>query len=465
MDVGILTGDIVYLYATTDSDQLIGSAGNDLFAGSAGDDTVSGFNGNDLIFGDDDRAGGTGSDILDGGAGNDIIYGGGGADKITGGSGRDIAAYFSEPDSNGNAANIYISLQDQSRNTGEAAGDTFSGIEGLRAGVGSDILIGDSQNNTLQGDFLEFHAGADNLFEHGNDFLDGAAGIDTAIYGQGNGATAVSLAISGPQNTGAWGVDTLISIENLTGSDGVDNFTGNNGVNVLDGGGGNDKLVGLGGTDRLLGGAGNDVLIGGSGVDSMAGGSGDDVYYLDDLAERPVELVNSGIDTIVASFDVNLIAMANVEKAVLGGTGGFSATGNALANALSGNTGNNVLSGGLGIDTLRGGAGNDSFQFDTGLNAITNVDKILDFSAPNDTLRLENTGAGLFNTLSLGTLSIDAFQANATGISADATDRIIYNTKTGELFYDLNGNLAGGAIKFAVLTTHPVITHLDFFVV
>ena len=41
----------------------------------------------------------------------------------------------------------------------------------------------------------------------------------------------VSLAISGPQDTGADGIDTLISIENLTGSIFADKLTGDNATN------------------------------------------------------------------------------------------------------------------------------------------------------------------------------------------------------------------------------------------
>ncbi len=59
------------------------------------------------------------------------------------------------------------------------------------------------------------------------------------------------------------------------------------------------------------------------------------------------------------------------------------------------------------------------------------------------------------------------FKANASGTATDADDRIIYNTATGALFYDSNGNAAGGSTQFAVFTPaiKPVLTALDFVVI
>ena len=104
-------------------------------------------------------------------------------------------------------------------------------------------------------------------------------------------------------------------------------------------------------------------------------------------------------------------------------------------------------------------------MFNTALNAASNLDTIADYNSAADTIQLENTGVGLFNTLALGVLNALFFKANATGTATDADDRIIYNTVTGGLFYDSNGNAAGGFTQFATLSSLSVINSADFVVI
>lgn len=128
------------------------------------------------------------------------------------------------------------------------------------------------------------------------------------------------------------------------------------------------------------------------------------------------------------------------------------------------NTGANAdfLFGGLGRDILTGGAGNDNFVFNTTLGA-SSIDTITDFNNGNDTIRLENA---IFRTIgATGVLNADAFLSNATGLPADAEDRIIYERDTGELYYDADGSGAGGQVLFAVLDAGLTLSAADFFVI
>ena len=71
-----------------------------------------------------------------------------------------------------------------------------------------------------------------------------------------------------------------------------------------------------------------------------------------------------------------------------------------------------------------------------------------------DTIQLENL---IFKALgtTTGTLSANKFFKGAA--AHDADDRIIYNSATGALIYDANGNVAGGVVQFAT-GQHPVRT-------
>ena len=109
-------------------------------------------------------------------------------------------------------------------------------------GTGNDsnnVITGNSGNNVLSGS-----GGNDTLIGGlGNDTLNGGANTDTASYATATAAVTVSLAVAAAQNTGGAGTDTLISIENLLGSDFNDTLTASGtaaaGVaNLLSGGGG-----------------------------------------------------------------------------------------------------------------------------------------------------------------------------------------------------------------------------------
>jgi Ca2+-binding RTX toxin-like protein len=121
--------------------------------------------------------------------------------------------------------------------------------------------------------------------------------------------------------------------------------------------------------------------------------------------------------------------------------------------ALVGGQSADTLNGGLGNDQLVGGAGGDNFLFNTTLNGSTNVDRILDFDAgggPNgDHIQLDDA---IFTQLSVGTLSAANFVANAGGVAGDANDYILYDTLTGNLYYDADGNGAGARVLFATIT-------------
>lgn len=125
---------------------------------------------------------------------------------------------------------------------------------------------------------------------------------------------------------------------------------------------------------------------------------------------------------------------------------------------LKGGAGNDTLNGGAGRDVLTGGAGKDHFVFDTKLSR-TNVDRITDFNVVSDRIDLDRD---IFSKLPVGALKASAFVIGTK--AADAGDRIIYDDKTGKLFYDVDGTGRIEATQFAELKPHLELTADDFLI-
>jgi Ca2+-binding RTX toxin-like protein len=217
-------------------------------------------------------------------------------------------------------------------------------------------------------------------------------------------------------------------------------------------------------------------------IERVRGTDCNDIYYVDNVGDKVDELGDggSGTDTVVSSISFSLASATQisgaVERLTLSGVGNTSGTGNALANLITGNAGSNILNGGTGNDTLNGAAGNDTINggvgFDTltgGLGndvfqfnntpSVTNRDTIKDYNVAADTFHLENT---YFTGLAAGALAAGAFHVGSAAAAAD--DRIIYNSATGALIFDSNGNVAGGSVHFATLGAGLGLTATDFFI-
>lgn len=160
---------------------------------------------------------------------------------------------------------------------------------------------------------------------------------------------------------------------------------------------------------------------------------------------------NNGSNTLIGSTGANVLRGNGGNDAIRGGGG---------ADTLDGGNGRDTLDGGMGNDKLKGGAGADSFAFSTKLSPA-NIDLIQAFNVAADTIRLDNA---VFASLATGKLLNGAFAANAQGSAADRGDRIIYDTNSGELYYDSDGNGAGLRVHFATLTPGLALTAADFFV-
>ncbi|WP_166802429.1 Calx-beta domain-containing protein [Microvirga pakistanensis] len=144
-----------------------------------------------------------------------------------------------------------------------------------------------------------------------------------------------------------------------------------------------------------------------------------------------------------------------------GGDGNDTLMGGAGTDRLTGGNHNDWLYGGAGIDTLYGNHGKDIFVFNTKPNSRSNWDRITDWNKSYDTIRLENS---VFKALKkTGWLSKSSFKLGSK--AGDADDFVGYNKATGDLWYDSNGNKAGGQVIFAKIGANKSIAYNDFYVI
>ncbi|MGL4961824.1 MAG: M10 family metallopeptidase C-terminal domain-containing protein [Inquilinus sp.] len=344
---------------------------------------------------DDVLVGGNIIDVLSGGDGDDVIEGKGGADVISGGDGIDTLSYETSP------AAVNVSLVPgllgliSLNSGGDATGDLVSnGFENVVGSAFADTLTGDNTANTLVGlagdDTLNGGGGNDVLVGgSGNDRMDGGAGVDTANYVDSSTAIIADLTAGTGTNPAGTEHDTLIGIEDLTGSRFADTLTGDAGDNAL------------------VGGAGDDTITGGAGKDAIDGGTGSDrASYAASNAAVIISLAAGTASGGHAQGDV----LTHIE----------SLTGSAFNDKLSGDDGTNVLSGGAGNDIIFAAGGDDFLYGGAGADQI-------DGGSGADTVHYVGSSAAV--TVNLGT-NIN------TGGEADGDTLFNVNNVVGSSFAD-----------------------------
>ncbi|SFN60836.1 VCBS repeat-containing protein [Bradyrhizobium sp. Rc3b] len=301
--------------------------------------------------------------------------------------------------------------------TGATEGtDSFTGVNAVQGSTFADTLLGSSFNNNFTG-------------LGGDDYIDGRAGFDVAIYNSLStvtGGVAIDMAAGTATGDGSIGTDTLRSIEGIQGTGYADAYVatgygqagalniGNNGTfNQFEGLGGDDQVTGNGST-RLLytnatggvtvglnaGSVAGDVSVGHdtfTGVNSVYGSNFADTYdatgfigfnSFQGLAGNDLITGNGSTQLLFANatggVTVNL-ASGTVDgdssvghDTIIGGVTSVAGsnfndtiTGSGGNDQLFGNGGNDLLSGGAGNDGMNGGIGADTFVYAAGGGADT----------------------------------------------------------------------------------------------
>lgn len=438
------------LYGGNGEDMLIGGLGDDKLYGNEGVNGLNGRTGNDELYGgnvadtilgsdgDDFLYGNAGDDLLVGGAGNDKLYGTGGVDVIFGddAEGIDIPALLT----------TYTVPVD-----GEEVSAEIRIVNNWWGGFQAEISITANESVNAWDIFLKSKFNIDSIW-----------GAVTA--GEASWANGVIYDLDNASWNGALAVGQKTTI----------GFTARTGVNgIIDAA---HIMAGLGIAKRisaealpnesLLGTLGN-TMRGFAGDDTLWGTTLNDTFYVDSTGDNVIETSASNADEVITSVSYTLAA--NVEKLSTNGNSALALNGNSLNNTIVGNgasntikggNGNDTMDGGAGKDILLGGSGKDWFVFSTKPSKTANLDTIKDFSAKDDTIRLENEVFRKFTKI--GSLNKAYFVIGST--AKDANDYILYDKKTGYLRYDADGSGKGAALIFAKMTAGLKLTSGDFVI-
>ena len=414
--------------------------------------------GNDVITGsaeDDDIRGGFGNDIVNAGAGEDYVGDDSGNDTLNGGDDWDTLsydeAYWRWEAFRGVSLDAATGVAlDPYGNT-----DRFSNFERYK-----DTLYAD----TLKG------ANIDENFSitRGNDIVDGRGGNDWVDFSNADrwGAKrGINLNLSTGVVVDSWGgTDTLSNIEGVSGTSFNDSLVGNAFDNEFDGRQGRDRFDGGAGFDSVgFWTAREDNGGHGARIDLRltTGNILDDGFGNVETAIR-IEAFNGSDfgDNFIGGIGRENFSGNDGNDTLNGGSGEDDLSGDWGNDRLIGGTGEDHMSGGGDNDTLTGNTGNDDFNFGWDL-AEGGVDVITDFEINIDEIWVSSDWGGLSTEF----LVANQFRSGAGVTTANAaTQRLIYNTTTGDLYYDGDGTGAAAAVKFATLTNLASLTFGDFHV-
>ncbi len=234
----------------------------------------------------------------------------------------------------------------------------------------------------------------------------------------------------------------------VAGSSGDGNPEAGSGMATLLGTSLSDTLIGGLGADSIVGQGGNDLARGNQGSDTLRGGAGDD-----DLG------AGQDGDFVYAGYGSDLLRGGPGDDALRGGPDSDTLSAGQGDDTLFGGQGDDLLQGRAGNDFLAGGPGADRFWF--GHAGAADADTIADFVPGEDRIELD---AGVFTALAGGALAQESF-LSAAGVAAQSAGQfVLYDSATGNLYYDADGSGEGAAALVATLVGVPALGAGDILV-
>jgi len=425
---------------------LYGGGGDDSLSGGDGDDHLRGFGGDDTL------QGGNGDDVLRGGAGDDSLVGGSGSDLLKGGRGDDTLRQG------------FVDLGD---------GD----VDTLNGGLGDDVYIVHSDPFQDPGEIVFVDAGGTDTVHSNDNFVlpEGFENLELfeGVVGIGNALDNVIRTHT--NEPGAYFVDGADGDDTLIGGEDPDTFSfvagsGNYGNDSVDGGDHFDRLSFLGARSAVV----VDMRVGTASGGGFSGSGSVAFANVEDVEGSGFDDRLTAHDGLLTRFDGEEIFAgafflgAGGNDTLIGGAASDALWGDSISDSNPG-SGDDRLSGKGGNDFLRGGAGSDTFVFDVAPGEA-NADRIGDFTSASDKIALDDAAFGAIGALGDFAAGDERFFAGAGATSGqDASDRVIHDTSTGNLYYDADGSGTGEAALIATLEAtfqvHPSLAATDITVI
>lgn len=355
--------------------------------------------------------------------------------------------------------------------------DGTAGDDVIEAGAGNDKVDGGAGD-----DYIDGGEGNDKITDLvGNNQITDLDGTNSIVVGSGNDWV---LSGAGNDKIDLGGADAAAPLYQLDGSinDFADkNFAERSFHNILVDLGGNNKItagdgddyiltdanprVTSAGNNKIVAGDGDNVIRVGDGNNGITAGSGDDVIWS-----------GTGNNKVVAGDGDNVVdlGLSSAFESYLESGGELKGNGNNNVTTGSGNDyvssweGNDVVKVGLGADEVNAGSGKNTIDLGKDLDAdevwfdydffaalLDGSSKTLAFSTVSnfnegDTLvfysDLDNDSIN-----DLATLTAEDFYIASGATPADAGGAsVIFDTKSGKLYYDADGAGEGAALQIGL---------------
>lgn len=189
------------------------------------------------------------------------------------------------------------------------------------------------------------------------------------------------------------------------------------------------------------------------GLTGFAGATADNL----DVAAGFLGGATGSFDSVATSITATVSAGSGI---LYGDSLNDTLVGTSEADVLVGGGGADSLTGGPGADVITLGDGSDTLIFDS----LTGSDTVMDYSVADDSVQLSKATFAALGAVG-ALLNAEFYSAVGAAAGADATDRIVYDSASGRLYYDADGSGAIGAVLIGTFIGSPTLTHSEFAII